>query len=86
MITGCRLADTVHAAQACGATLVSLEPEYTVQSDVRDMHGAGLSVLTTLLSVEHGRELYEMGVDFFELSDVQMARDALRALGRAEDR
>ena len=82
MIAPCRLVDPVHAARRCGARLLSLEPEYTVAADVWEMHAAGLSVLTTLLSVEHGRELYEMGVDFFESKDVQMARDALRALGR----
>ena len=83
MIVPCRLVDAVHAARACGSTLISLEPEYTVKSDVRDMHGAGLSALTSLLSIEHGRELHDMGVDFFESNDVQLARDALRALGRS---
>jgi len=82
MIVPCRLVDTAHAARAAGAQLLSLEPEYTVKSDVRDMHAAGLSVLTSLLSVEHGRELHEIGVDFFETNDVQLAGDALRALGR----
>jgi hypothetical protein len=39
-------------------------------------------VLTTLLSVEHGRELLDMGIDFFEANDVQMAVDTLKQLGR----
>ncbi len=54
MIMNCRLADTVHAAKAAGCTLVSLEPEYAVKEDTEEMHAAGLAVLTTLLSVEHG--------------------------------
>jgi glycerophosphoryl diester phosphodiesterase len=82
MIVPCRLVDTVHAARAAGSRLVSLEPEYTVKSDVQEMHAAQLSVLTPLQSIEHGRELYDMGVDFFESDDVQLARAALRALGR----
>ena len=82
MIIHCRLADHVHAARAAGSVLVSLEPEYTVKSDVAEMHAAGLSVLTTLQSVEHGRELLDMGVDFFESNDVQLVRDTLRHLGR----
>jgi glycerophosphoryl diester phosphodiesterase len=82
MILHCRLADTVHAARAAGSTLVSLEPEFTVAADIPAMHAAGLSVLTTVRSVAHGRELYEMGVDFFEADDVGLAVAALRACGR----
>ena len=65
MIIPCRLVDTVHAARAAGSVLVSLEPEHAVKADIEKMHAAGLSVLTTLLSVEHGRELLDIGVDFF---------------------
>ena len=82
MILPCRLVDPVHAARKAGARLLSLEPEYTVAADVRKMHAAGLSVLTTLLSIEHGRELHDMGVDFFETKDLQLAMAAIKALGR----
>lgn len=82
MIYACRLADPVHSARAAGATLVSLEPEYCVRSDVVEMHEAGLSVLTTLLSVEHGHELLDAGVDFFEADDVDLVNRTLRHLGR----
>ena len=83
MILHCRLADHVHAAHAAGSVLVSHEPEYCVKSDVAEMHAAGLSVLTTLLSMEHGQELLDMGVDFFESDDVRLARDTLRHLAKA---
>jgi len=79
MIMHCRLADPVHAAKAAGCTLVSLEPQFAVAEDTRAMHAAGLSVLTTVTSVAHGRELYAMGVDFFENDDVDLARAALEA-------
>jgi len=82
MIIPCRLADTVHAARAAGSVLVSLEPEYTVKEDVEEMHAAGLSVLTTLLSVDHGRELLDIGVDFFESDDVTLVRKTLDYLSR----
>jgi glycerophosphoryl diester phosphodiesterase len=82
MILHCRLADHVHAARAAGAVLVSHEPEYCVKSDVEEMHAAGIAVLCTLRSVEHGRELLETGVDIFEADDVRLSRDALRQLGR----
>lgn len=82
IIMNCRLADVVHSAQAAGSKLVSLEPEYAVKEDVDAMHAAGLSVLTTVLSVEHGRVLRNMGIDFFEANDVDMAVAALKALGR----
>jgi glycerophosphoryl diester phosphodiesterase len=79
MILHCRLADPVHAARAAGCTLVSLEPQFAVAEDTRAMHAAGLSVLTTVQSVAHGRELYAMGIDFFENDDVDLARAALEA-------
>jgi glycerophosphoryl diester phosphodiesterase len=82
IIMNCRLADVVHAARAAGSKFVSLEPEYAVKADVEAMHAAGIAVLTTVLSVEHGRELMDMGIDFFEANDVAMAVEALRALGR----
>jgi glycerophosphoryl diester phosphodiesterase len=82
MILHCRLADHVHAARAAGSILVSHEPQYCVTSDVQEMHDAGIAVLCTLLSVEHGRELLDMGVDFFEADDVRLSRDTLRQLGR----
>jgi glycerophosphoryl diester phosphodiesterase len=82
IITHCRMADWVHEARAAGSILVSMEPQYAVKSDIAEMHAAGLSALTTLLSIEHGRELLDMCVDFFEADDVQLACDALRRLGR----
>jgi glycerophosphoryl diester phosphodiesterase len=82
IIIPCRLMDTVHAARAAGAVLLSLEPEHLVKADLEDMHAAGLSVLTTLLSVDHAKELFEMGVDFFESDDVALIRKALNHLGR----
>lgn len=82
MILHCRLADHLHAARACGAALVSHEPEYCVRSDVEELHAAGVAVLATLLSVEHGHELLDCGVDFFESDDVRLARDALHHLGK----
>jgi glycerophosphoryl diester phosphodiesterase len=82
MILHCRLADHVHAARAAGSVLVSHEPEYCVKSDVQEMHAAGIAVLCTLRSVEHGNELLDMGVDFFEADDVRLSRDTLRRLGR----
>ncbi|MCX7349096.1 MAG: glycerophosphodiester phosphodiesterase family protein [Alphaproteobacteria bacterium] len=81
IIMNCRLCDTVQAAKAAGAVLVSLEPEYAVKEDVEAMHAAGLSVLTTLLSIEHGRELFAMGIDFFEANDVGMVVDTFKRLG-----
>ena len=82
IIMNCRLADVVHAAQAAGSKFVSLEPEYAVKADVDAMHAAGIAVLTTVLSIEHGRDLLDMGVDFFEANDVDMAVAALKAVGR----
>jgi glycerophosphoryl diester phosphodiesterase len=80
MILPCRLVDPVHAARAAGATLLSLEPEFIVASDLEVVHAAGLSVLTTMKSTEHGRELYNMGVDFIESDDVDLVCQTLRQL------
>ncbi len=80
MIYHCRLADPAHAARACGAALASLEPEFCLPWDVEVLHAAGIAVLTTVLSVEHGRELSRMGVDFFESDDVRLAVEAARAV------
>ena len=82
IIMNCRLCDPVGAAQAAGSRLVSLEPEYAVAEDVAAMHAAGIAVLTTLLSVEHGADLLAMGIDIFEANDVDMAVASLRALGK----
>jgi glycerophosphoryl diester phosphodiesterase len=79
MIYHCRLADPAHAARACGAALASLEPEFCLPSDVEALHGAGVAVLTTVHSIEHGRELFRMGVDFLESDDVRLAVEAARA-------
>lgn len=77
MIYNARLADPVHAARASGATLVSLEPEFCLERDVRAMHAGGLSVLTTVLNPAHAQELLRIGVDVFESEDVAMAASAL---------
>ena len=84
MILPCRLVDPVHAARAAGATLLSLEPEFTVASDIEAIHAAGLSVLTTVQSTDHGRDLLKMGVDFFESDDVELVCKILRQLGRRQ--
>lgn len=81
MIVPCRLVDPVHAARAAGASLLSLEPEYTVAEDVKVLHAAELAVLTTVTSLGHGRALLEMGVDVVELDDVELAMSALRESG-----
>ena len=81
MIVPCRLVDPVHAARAAGASLLSLEPEYTVAEDVEVLHAAGLAVLTTVTSPRHGRVLLEMGVDVIESDDVGLAISALRESG-----
>jgi glycerophosphoryl diester phosphodiesterase len=79
MIYHCRLVDPAHAARACGAALASLEPQFCLPSDVAALHGAGVAVLTTVLSLDHGCELHRMGVDFFEADDVDLAVAAARA-------
>jgi glycerophosphoryl diester phosphodiesterase len=73
MIHHCHLVDTVHAARDCGALLVSVEPEYCVADDVAALHAAGIAVLTTVLSEEHGRELCAQGLDFLESDNVELA-------------
>jgi glycerophosphoryl diester phosphodiesterase len=82
MIYNARLADPVAAARACGATLVSLEPEFCLAEDVAAMHQAGLAVLTTVLSLEHAAELDAMGVDFIEADDAGLLQSAV-ALSQA---
>ncbi len=81
MILPCRLTDPVHAARAAGATLLSLEPEFTVASDLEAIHAAGLLVLTSVQSLDHGGALLEMGVDVFESDDVELAVGTIRQLG-----
>ncbi len=81
MIVPCRLVDPVHAARAAGASLLSLEPEYTVAEDVEVLHAAELAVLTTVTSPGHGRVLLGMGVDVVESDDVELAVSALREVG-----
>ena len=83
LIMNCRLTDVLHAARSSGGPrLISLEPEYAVEEDVKAMHAEGIAVLTTVLSVEHGRELIRMGIDVLEANDVNLAVDALKAEGR----
>ena len=81
IIVPCRLVDPVHAARAAGASLLSLEPDYTVAEDVEVLHAAELAVLTTVTSPGHGRVLLEMGVDVIESDDVELAISALRETG-----
>ncbi len=81
IIMNCRLSDVVHAAQAAGSRLVSLEPEFADAYAVVAMHAAGIAVLTTVLSIEQGRKLFDMGIDVFEADDVDMAVAALKAVG-----
>jgi len=80
MILPCRLSDPVHAARAAGATLISMEPEFVVSTDVAHLHTANVSVLTTLKSPEHGNELFEMGLDVFESDDVTFVCETIRRL------
>lgn len=82
LIMNCRLSDFVHAARSTGPRLVSLEPEYVVEEDIKAMHAHGIAVLTTVLSVEHGRELIRMGVDVLEADNVMLAVEALKAEGQ----
>jgi len=81
MIVPCRLADPVHAARAAGATLLSLEPDFTVAEDIEALHAAGLSVLTTVTSPVQGRHLLKIGVDILESNDVGVAVSTLREYG-----
>jgi len=83
MMYQARLADPVGAARAAGATLISLEPEFCLEADVRKMHAAGLSVLTTLLGPEHAPELVRWGVDFLESDNVSMVAASLGLAPRA---
>ena len=73
-----RLADPVHAARAAGASLISLEPQFCLEPDVKALHAAGISVLTTVLNPQHAQELLRLGVDVFESEDVAMAASAIR--------
>ena len=81
MIVPCRLVDPVHAARAAGASLLSLEPEFTVAEDVEVLHAAEFAVLTTVTSPGHGRVLLEMGVDVIKSDDVELAISTLREGG-----
>ena len=80
MILPCRLSDPVHAARAAGATLISMEPEFVVSTDIARLHDANISVLTTLKSPEHGEELFETGVDVFESDDVALVCETIHRL------
>ncbi len=79
MIYTGRLADPVHAARACGATLVSLEPEFCLEPDIRHLHADGVSVLTTLISPTHAPDLLRWGLDLFENDNAGMVAAALGA-------
>ena len=77
MIYNGRLADPLSAARACGATLVSLEPEFCLPEDVVALHGGDVAVLTTALSLDHAAKLDEMGVDFIEADDAGLLQQAV---------
>src|SRR4051794_8309365 len=77
MIYAARLADPIHAAQACGATLVSLEPEYCAPEDIAALHGAGVAVLTTALNAAQAAELVAWNCDVLEADDVGFVISAL---------
>ena len=86
MIYTARLADPVHAAQACGATLASLEPEHCAPEDIAALHGAGVAVLTTPLSAAQVVELVAWGCDVLEGDDVGFVISSLGAHRRCSAR
>lgn len=83
MIVNARLADPAHAARACGAALVSLEPQFCLEPDIQALHAADVAVLTTLLSPAHAPELLRWGLDVFESDDAGMVATALGVGPRA---
>lgn len=83
MIYTGRLADPAHAAHACGATLVSAEPEFCLEGDIQAMHAGGIAVLTTLRSPSHAPDLLRWGLDVFESDDAGMVAAALGVAARA---
>jgi glycerophosphoryl diester phosphodiesterase len=76
-ILGERLVDPLHAARAAGATLVSLEPQFCLESDIGKLHDGGVAVLTTVLGPAHAADLRRWGLDVFQSDDVAMAAGAL---------
>ena len=85
MIYNGRLADPLTAARACGATLVSMEPEFCLAEDVVALHGGGVAVLTTALSIDHAFELHDMGVDFIEADDAGLLQQAVARIHSGTD-
>jgi glycerophosphoryl diester phosphodiesterase len=77
VIFGERLVDPLHAARAAGAALVSLEPEFCYEADIRKLHSGGVAVLTTLREPERAAELRSWGLDVFQSDDVAMVATAL---------
>ena len=77
MIYTARLVDPIHAARACGATLVSVRPEFCAPEDVAALHEAGVAVLTTALSPGHVAELVGWGCDVIEADDPAFVVTAL---------
>jgi glycerophosphoryl diester phosphodiesterase len=82
-IFGERLVDPLRAARAAGAALVSLEPQFCLESDIRKLHDGGVAVLTTLLEPVHAADLRRWGLDVFQSDDVAMVAAALGAAPRA---
>jgi glycerophosphoryl diester phosphodiesterase len=83
IICGERLVDPLHAARAAGAALVSLEPQFCLESDIQKLHAGGVAVLTTLLEPAHAAELQRWGLDVFQSDDVAMVAAALGVAPRA---
>lgn len=84
MIYTARLADPIHAARACGATLVSIQPEFCAPEDVAALHEAGVAVLTTALSPAHAAELVGRGCDVIEADDPAFVVVVLSGTGRRQ--
>ena len=83
MIYNARLADPVGAARACGASLVSLEPEFVLPEDIRLLHEADVAALTTLDAPGDAPQLLAWGIDALESGDPAMVVAAIRAAGVA---
>jgi glycerophosphoryl diester phosphodiesterase len=76
ILTG-RLVDPVHAARACGAAVVSLEPDFCLERDIALLHQAGVAALTTVRSPAHAADLLRWGLDVFESDDASMVASSL---------
>jgi glycerophosphoryl diester phosphodiesterase len=82
MILNGRLVDPAHAARACGAAVVSLEPDFCLERDIALLHDVEVAVLTTLRSPAHAGELLRWGLDVFESDDAAMVASSLEVAPR----